>query len=98
MEKKLRRFLQDKVRGIRDGLKEIHSNRVTRWRKNYEGIPAEATREFPFHNASNLIVPIIAIHSDTLLARCMSSIIKTQPPWHTKIVAGFANLALTGQP
>lgn len=91
LEVRLKKFLRDKVRSIRQGLSSIHNERVIKWRKNYEGIPAQATREFPFHNASNLVVPIIAIHSDTLLARVMSAIIKTQPPWNARVVAGFAN-------
>lgn len=91
LEARLKSFLRDKVRSIRQGLFTIHNDRVIKWRKNYEGIPASATREFPFHNASNLVVPIIAIHSDTLLARVMSAIIKVQPPWNARIVAGFAD-------
>lgn len=91
LETRLKNFLRDKVRSIRQGLFEIQNNRVIKWRKNYEGVPAQATREFPFHNASNLVVPIIAIHSDTLLARIMSAVIKTAPPWSARVVAGFAN-------
>lgn len=89
LETRLKTFLRDRVRSIRQGLTVLHDERVVKWRKNYEGIPAEATREFPFHNASNLVVPIIAIHSDTLLARVMSAIIKVQPPWAVRVLAGF---------
>lgn len=89
LETRLLTFLRDQVRSIRQGLFTIHNERVIKWRKNYEGIPAQATREFPFHNASNLVVPIIAIHSDTLLARVMSAIIKVQPPWNVRVLAGF---------
>lgn len=89
LEVRLKTFLRDQVRSIRQGLSVIHNDRVIKWRKNYEGVPAQATREFPFHNASNLVVPIIAIHSDTLLARVMSAIIKVQPPWNVRVVAGF---------
>lgn len=89
LEGRLKSFLQDKVRSIRQGLKDLHENRVVKWRKNYEGVPSQATREFPFHNASNLVVPIIAIHSDTLLARVMSAVIKVQPPWNARVLAGF---------
>lgn len=88
LETRVSSFLRDQVRSVKQSLDNLYNQRVIKWRKNYEGIPVEATREFPFHNASNLVVPIIAIHSDTLLARVMSAIIKTQPPWNARIVAG----------
>lgn len=85
VELRLKAFLRNRIRAIREGCKVIHEDRVVRWRKAYEAIPAEPTREFPFHNASNIVIPIIAIHSDTLLARVMSAVIKTAPPWVAKI-------------
>lgn len=78
---RLRRYLRDRVRAIREGSRTLYEERIVRWRQAYEAVPAEATREFPWHNASNLVVPLIAIHSDTLLARVMSAVIKTKPLW-----------------
>lgn len=95
LENRMKRYLQDKVRAIRSGLEPIH-NKVVKWRRNFEARPAEEIREFPFHNASNLVVPIIAIHSNTLLARVMSAVVKTQPPWSTRVVAGQQDAALVG--
>jgi hypothetical protein len=77
--------MRNRIRAIREGCSVIHDDRVVKWRQAYEALPAEATREFPFHNASNIVIPIIAIHSDTLLARVMSAVLKTQPPWTAKI-------------
>lgn len=82
----LRSYLRKNVRALREGLRELHETKVPRWRKAYEAQPAEQTREFPFHGASNLIVPIIAIHSDTLLARVMSAVIKTMPLWTASLL------------
>lgn len=85
-EEQLCRYLRNRILSIRYGLQEIHEQYLPRWRKAYEAVPAEAVREFPFHNASNLVVPIIAIHSDTLLARVMAAVIKTQPMWVARIL------------
>jgi hypothetical protein len=85
-EAKLRRYLRDRIRAQKAALRELHEVRVVKWRRAYEAMPAEEIREFPFHNASNLVVPIIAIHSDTLLARLMSAVIKTQPPWVARVI------------
>jgi hypothetical protein len=59
------------------------------WRRAYEAIPQETIREFPWHGASNLVVPVIAIHSDTLLARVMAAVFKTSPLWVVKAVGKF---------
>jgi len=81
----LKSHMRNRIRAIRDGCSVIHNDRVVKWRKAYEAIPAEAEREFPFHNASNIVIPIIAIHSDTLLARVMAGVLKVAPPWTAKI-------------
>ena len=49
-------------------------------------MPAEKTRDFPFQNASNLVVPVAGIHCDTLKARVMSALWKTRPVWLTEII------------
>jgi hypothetical protein len=83
------RFLRNKILGIREGLQDLYSNRIVTWRRAYEAEPISATRDFPFHGASNIIIPVIAIHSDTLLARVMAAIFKTVPIWTTSLVGDF---------
>jgi hypothetical protein len=80
-ETKLKRHLKMRIMALNEGLTQLHEDKITKWRKAYEAEPREKTREFPFYNASNLVVPIIAIFSDTLLARVMAAILKTRPPW-----------------
>src|SRR6267154_5435254 len=81
-EDRLKKYLQDRVKSLRDGLTKLHGmDGIIKWRKAYEAVPAMETREFPWHNAGNLVVPIVAIHSDTLLARVMSAVMKTRPLW-----------------
>lgn len=88
-EENLCRFLRNRVRSIRDGLAELHTELLPKWRKAYQATPAEKIREFPFHNASNIVVPVIAIHADTLLARVMAAIIKVRPLWVSRLVGEF---------
>jgi hypothetical protein len=92
-EARLRRYLRDKICAIREGLRELHETKLVIWRKAYEAVPAQATREYPFHGASNLVVPIIAIHSDTLLARVMSSVFKTLPLWTSRLIGEYPSAA-----
>lgn len=96
-EDRIKKYLQDRVKSLRDGLTRIHGmDGIIKWRKAYEAIPAEEVREFPWHNASNLVVPIIAIHSDTLLARVMSAVMKTRPLWIFRELGDFAKTAPAG--
>lgn len=85
-EEKLVKFLNTRIMSLNSSLRELHGARVTRWRRAYQAVPSESLREFPFYRASNLVVPLIAIHSDTLLARILSAIFKTRPLWVTKIL------------
>lgn len=84
-EEKFKRHLRDRVMALKDGLTELHETKITKWRAAYEAKPKEEVREFPYYGAHNLIVPIIAIFSDTLLARVMSAILKTKPPFVAKL-------------
>jgi hypothetical protein len=96
-ERKLKLYLRDKVESLRLGLVQLHGmDGIIKWRKAYEAVPAEPVREFPWHNSSNLVVPVVAIHSDTLLARVMSAVIKTRPLWVVRELGNFAKEAPIG--
>lgn len=96
-EQRLKRYLRDRVKSLKEGLKKIHGmDGIIKWRKAYEAVPAEETREFPWHNASNIVVPIVAIHCDTLLARVMSAVMKTRPLWTVDEMGEFAKTAPEG--
>lgn len=93
-ERKMKKYLEDHCKSMRQGLSKLHGNDgIIKWRKAYEAVPAKDVREFPFHNASNLVVPIVAIHSDTLLARVMSAVMKTRPLWVLRELGEFAKTA-----
>src|SRR4029077_19150754 len=72
-----------------DGLKELHEVKLPNWRKRYEAVPFERSRTFPFENASNIVIPIVAIHTDTLLARIMAGVFKLRPMWPINVVGEY---------
>lgn len=88
-EKSLERDLFRRLSALKTGLKPFHETNLVTWRRIYEAQPAEKTRDFPFQNASNLIVPVAGIHCDTLKARVMSSVWKTRPLWLANIVGVY---------
>lgn len=92
-EQQLKRYLKNRIRSIKDGLKEWHETKIPEYRRRYDAKPLKESRDFPFENASNLVVPIVAIHTDTLLARVMNAVIKTKPIWTTRLVGAFLNAA-----
>lgn len=84
-ERQLARYLEDRIREIRSSLNSVFTNKVVKWNAAYEGRPREESRQFPFPNASNLIIPIIGIHTDTLHAQLMAAIFKTKPLVATRL-------------
>src|SRR6266852_1109985 len=85
----LRKYLKKRVRELKDSMKELYEEKVVKWRAAYEARPREEQRQFPFQNASNLVIPLIAIHTDTLHAQIMAGIFKTDPIVYAKVLGDF---------
>jgi hypothetical protein len=84
-----KREIEYTLRTTITGLRELHEVRLPNWRKTYEAIPAEKQRSHPWVGASNLVVPIVGIHSDTLLARIMAAVFKTKPIWVVNVIGRY---------
>jgi hypothetical protein len=82
-------YLKKRVLELKSSMKELYEEKVVKWRAAYESRPREETRQFPFQNASNLIIPLIAIHTDTLTAQLMAAIFKTDPIVYAKVLGDF---------
>lgn len=96
-ERRMKRYLKDRTVALKKGLSRLHGDDgIIKWRKAYEATPAETRRQFPWDGASNLVVPIVAIHSDTLLARVMSAVMKTKPLWVVSELGEFKKTAPEG--
>lgn len=85
----LLQHLYTRITSLRDSLQNLHETKLPAWRRMYEGRPLEASRNFPFQNASNLVVPLIGIHSDTLQARVMAAIWKVRPVFPVKLYGRY---------
>lgn len=85
----LRLYLKKRVNELKDSMKELFTEKVTNWRMAYEARPREEQRQFPFQGASNIVIPLIAIHVDTLHAQLMAAVFKTQPIIVAKILGSF---------
>jgi hypothetical protein len=78
-------YLHERIEALTAGSKNLFQTKLPEWRRLYEARPLERNRQFPFENASNLVVPIIGIHCDTLHARIMASLWKTKPLFYSKL-------------
>jgi len=85
----LSRYLKRRVLGLKDSMRELFEEKVVKWCMAYEARPAVETRQFPFQGASNLVIPIIAIHTETLHAQLMAAVFKTQPIVVAKVLGDF---------
>ncbi len=75
----LKLYLKGRILELKNSMKELYEDKIVKWRAAYEARPREETRQFPFQNASNIVIPIIGIHTDTLKAQLMAAIFKTNP-------------------
>lgn len=79
--KDIERFVDHQLDALEKSHRDLHENKIPRWRKVYLGTPAEATRNFPFPNAANTIVQVVGSTVDTMVARVMGLIYATHPLW-----------------
>jgi hypothetical protein len=82
-------YLHERIQALTDGTRNLFQTKLPEWRRLYEARPLERNRQFPFENASNLVVPIIGIHCDTLHARIMASLWKTRPLFYSKLYGQY---------
>lgn len=78
-ERSLKNFLKYRILELKTNMRELYEDKIVKWRSAYDATPAEETRTFPWEGASNLVIPIIGIHVDTLHAQIMAAIFKTEP-------------------
>src|SRR5690242_6920585 len=75
----LRVFVDDNTRMLLRTHETLFNTDLPRWRKQYKGTPAQKSRNFPWKNASNLVVQVTATYQQMLLARVMSAVHEIAP-------------------
>lgn len=88
-QSELKRVLEDYINNSERGTAELFTEKIPRWRQIYNGEPFQAVKSFPWHRASNFVVPLVGIHVDTLVARILSLVFKTDPLFTCSV---FGNL------
>ena len=79
-ERKLGRLLQDYVGELEDQHAPLRANLSTWW-DWFDAVPAVTRREDPFPGSSNIVLPLIQIHSDAITARTFNTIFGARDIW-----------------
>jgi len=79
-------YVQDNINSIKKSLSVLHESKITKWRKLSKGQPTTDKKNFPWPNASNLVVQIIGTCNDILKAAIMASIWDVLPIYKASLV------------
>jgi len=74
-------FIEEQIKFLEDAHRELHMQRIPKWKRIYLGTPSELNRNFPFPNAANTIVQVCGETVDTMVARVMGLLYATHPLW-----------------
>lgn len=76
----LNAYLQDVIFRAVDS-KQAMDDKLVYWERMYEATPDQLVKDWPWKGASNLVVPAIATHVESVLARIMGSIFVGKNLW-----------------
>jgi hypothetical protein len=73
------------LESLRMQLRTVRTSKATDMRRILEGRPRESTKSFPWDNAANLVVQLVASFTDQLAARMVMGIWNTDPIFPVKV-------------
>jgi hypothetical protein len=85
IEKYLGERLESRVRGLRG----VREDKITTWRKVYDGTPREKSKSFPWQNASNVVIKLVRSFTDQLVAKIVMGTIAMDPVFVAELVGEF---------
>ena len=86
--------LAEDIKQARIG-REKFDEKLVRWQRQYEAVPEQETKSFPWKNASNVVAPLTAIAVDAIEARLDGEIVAKPDKVNVKSLRGddFKDLA-----
>jgi len=95
--KALHIFVKERLQAEINAYDKFHTEKVPSWRKLYKGQPEQETRDWPWPNASNVVIQLIAENVDTLKARIIGTIYEIMPLWTSSLVGEWPDTEQGGQ-
>lgn len=80
-DSEIEQFVFEQLEWLIDAHKDLHTNRIPKQRKLYDGTPATETKSFPWPNSSNVVVQVIGETVDTTVAWVLGVHYATHPLW-----------------
>ena len=84
--KELDKFVDENLRSLLDSTNILRTSTIPEWRRLYKGIPAEKERNWPWPNASNVVIQLIGENCDILKARILGTVYEILPLWSTSLL------------
>jgi hypothetical protein len=82
-------YSKDRIQSLVRGLRGIREDKITKWRKVYNGTPREKTKSFPWQNASNVVIQLVGSYVDQLVAKIVMGTVAMEPLFTTELVGEF---------
>jgi len=89
--KQLDQFVFSNLTALINSYMSLHTSKVQEWRRLTKGVPKEKTRDFPWENASNVIVQLIGENVDTIKAVQLGTIYEILPLWVAGLIGSWDN-------
>ena len=93
-EGRLADYLFRKIEWLKRCYHIYHTDRIPYWRRLIEARPPFPIKNFPWQNASNLVVGLVPDMVDSMAAKFMSAIFQTEPLWVARAVTGEVTIEL----
>lgn len=87
--KDLDKFVEDNLRALINAYDDLHRGKLAKWRKLTKGKPKDVTKDFPWSNASNVVIQIIGENVDTIKAVMLGTIYEIMPLWTAGLVGDW---------
>ena len=95
--KDMETYVYDQISALQDSWRPLVSEKITKWRRLYRGIPKDPVRNFPWKNASNVIIQLIGENVGILKARTLGTIWEIMPIWPTGLVGDWTREEHAGE-
>lgn len=73
-------WLDEELRRAESDRSDYDSN-IIKWRDLYDAKPQQEVKDFPWENASNLVIPVVATAVDSVLSRVVNAIFGAKRVW-----------------
>lgn len=97
LEEEIRSYVHSQIRSLKTAHEDLHENKVAKWRALYRGQPEEPDRSFPWPNASNIVIQLIATYVDMLRARILGSLFEVLPLFVVDLVGDWSDSEFGGE-